>query len=123
VYHHWLAQPLNRNGVWNVEVARSGHYQFALRRWPRETGTPINAALPEEKWAPRMTRSAALDAAEARIRVGNVERRQEVTGAMQEAAFTLELDAGPTTIRTWFVDDDGSSRGACYLYARRLPAE
>jgi hypothetical protein len=62
-----------------------------------------------------------MDAVEARIRVGETKHRREMTDGMREAVFTLELDAGSTTIQTWFVDDDGQSRGACYLYVERLP--
>ena len=34
------------NGRWEIEVARSGEYEFALRRWPAEVQVPVNGSLP-----------------------------------------------------------------------------
>ena len=38
-----------KNGVWHLEVARAGEYEFELRRWPRERETPLSAGLPPQK--------------------------------------------------------------------------
>ena len=34
------------NGFWVLDVAQTGVYEFALRRWPLETALPLNASLP-----------------------------------------------------------------------------
>ncbi len=112
--------PCTPEAVWNVEVAQAGRYQLVLRRWPKEAATPINAALPKEKWCHAMSRSVAIDAVEARIRVRDAQLSQAVTDAMQEAEFTLDLGTGRTTIQGWFVNRDKRSWVACYLYAQRL---
>jgi arylsulfatase len=36
-------------GVWKLRAARAGTYRFRLRRYPKETNLPINAAAPEYK--------------------------------------------------------------------------
>jgi len=48
-----LRQGVKRRGVWDVEVARDGVYEFALRRWPEESGLALRAAAPA--WTPRDT--------------------------------------------------------------------
>lgn len=105
--------------VWNVQVAQAGRYRLALRRWPREADTPINANLPKEKWSHGMLRCAVLHAVEARLRVQGVELNQPVTDTMQAAEFTVELPAGGTTLQGWFVDGQGQCWRAGYLDAER----
>ena len=93
---------------------------LALRRWPRETETPITASLPKEKWCHGMTSCLPLLAVESRLRVKGAELQQSVTDGMQEAEFTRDLPAGDTTIEGWFMDKDQQSWSACYLYAQKL---
>lgn len=109
--------PMN---VWNVHVKKAGRYALALRRWPRESGGAINGVLPKEKWAYGMKQCEALDAVEAWLRVGSAEHRLPVDGAMEEAEFVVELDAGPVVLEAWFVDRKQMKRSAYYLYAHRL---
>jgi len=40
-----------KNGIWYLDVARDGEYEFELRRWPRECGAALDAALPPLKIA------------------------------------------------------------------------
>ena len=122
IYQSWVSvlRKYDPKSVWNVEVARAGRYRLALRRWPRETGVPINAVLPKEKWCHGMTRCVALRGVESGIRVEDVELHQPVTDGMQEAEFTLDLAAGNTTIQGWFVDENRQLWSASYLYVERL---
>jgi arylsulfatase A-like enzyme len=115
-----IPQKHDPGSVWNVQVARAGHYRLALRRWPRETATAINATLPKEKWCHGMHRCVPLEATEAKISVKGAELSQPVTDATQKAEFTLDLPAGPATIRGWFVGKDKQLWSAYYLYAERV---
>jgi arylsulfatase A-like enzyme len=122
IYQYWMTRVPRHapSQVWNLQVAQAGRYRVALRRWPKETGTPINAVLPEEKWCHRMLRCDALAAVEARIRVADAEHAVTVTDEMPEAEFTVELAVGPATLKGWFVDGANNSWAACYVYVERM---
>ena len=51
-----------KNGVWHLEVARAGEYEFELRRWPREREAPLGrrpaAAEDHRRRIPRRRRPA-----------------------------------------------------------------
>jgi len=102
---------MQANGFWAVEIDRDGTYEFALRRWPKEAGVAINAAV---------ERGKAISVTKARIRIGSVEKSKPVDKKAVEVTFRLNLKAGKTRLQTWFTDDDGASRGAYYVYAKRL---
>ncbi|UCE50500.1 MAG: hypothetical protein JSW47_10125, partial [Phycisphaerales bacterium] len=102
---------MQANGFWAVEIYRDGTYEFALRRWPREAGAAINAAL---------ERGKAISVTRARIRVANADQSKPVDRQAAEVTFQLKLKAGKTRLQTWFTDDAGASRGAYYVYAKRL---
>ena len=88
-------------GSWYVEVQRAGRYEFELRRWPRHVDEPLEATA-------------------ARVAVGPVEDAREVSAHESAARFVLELEAGPTTVQTWLSLEDGSERGAYFVYVRAL---
>ena len=99
------------NGFWAVEIDRDGTYEFELRRWPKEAGGTINSAISGGK---------AIRATKARIEVAGVEQSKAVERDAAEVTFRLNLKAGKTRLQTWFADDAGASRGAYYVYAKRL---
>ena len=99
------------NGFWAVEVARDGTYEFALRRWPIEVDAPINAAIPGGK---------GIGATKARLEIADVDVSMPVSEDARAAVFQVSLKAGKTTLQTWLIDDDGTSRGAYYVYVKRL---
>ncbi len=102
---------MEANGFWAVEVARDGRYQFELRRWPKELDAPINEAIPGGK---------AITATEARLKIGDADMTMPVPGDAHGVTFRLNLKAGKTRLQTWFTDDRGNSRGAYYIYVKRL---
>jgi len=102
---------MQANGFWAVEIDRDGTYEFALRRWPKEASAPINAAIEGGK---------AIKATKARIKIANVEKSKPVDHEAVEVTFRLNLKAGKTKLQTWFTDNGGASRGAYYVYAKRL---
>jgi len=100
------------NGFWAVEIARDGTYEFALRRWPEEVDAPITAAIPGGK---------AIAATTARLKIGDVDLTQPIPEDAAAVTFRVELKTGKTKLQTWLVDDEsGQSRGAYYVYVRRL---
>ena len=41
-------------------------------------------------------------------------------GTATAVKFTVELDAGPQSLQTWFTEAGGKSRGAFYVEVRRM---
>jgi len=102
---------MQANGFWAVEVARDGRYQFELRRWPKELDAPINEAIPGGK---------AITATEARLRIADADMTMPVPREAHAVTFEVRLKAGKTRLQTWFTDNRGNSRGAYYVYVKRL---
>jgi len=99
------------NGFWAVELARDGTYEFALRRWPIEVDQPINAAIASGK---------AISATGARLKIADLDVSQVIPDGAHAVTFQVQLKAGKTRLQTWFMDDKGESRGAYYVYVKRL---
>jgi len=99
------------NGFWAVEVERDGTYEFALRRWAAEVNAPINASVDGGK---------AINATKARISIADIDQSKPVVGDATEVKFQVKLKAGKTRLQTWFADEQGASRGAYYVYVKRL---
>ena len=85
------------NGTWNVRVARTGRYALTLRERPAVARFPLAAT-------------------EAKLRVGEMEPLTlDVPPDATGARFELNLTAGETQVRTWLVEEDGTSRGAYFV--------
>lgn len=106
-----IRQGLKANGFWAIDVERDGEYEFALRRWPTEVDKPINAAIPGGK---------AIRVTKARLRVGEQEASCAVAQSDHAATFRMKLRAGKAKMQTWFEDGQGESRGAYYVYVRKV---
>jgi hypothetical protein len=102
---------MQANGFWAVEIARNGTYEFALRRWPVEVDKPINAAIPGGK---------AIAVTNARLKIADVDATKPIPQDAHAVTFRVQLKAGKTRLQTWFTDDKGASRGAYYVYVKRL---
>ncbi|MHC4755830.1 MAG: arylsulfatase [Planctomycetota bacterium] len=89
------------NGPWMVEVAHSGRYEITLRQLPIEANYPIQAT-------------------EARIKIGKVDETKKIPDGATAVTFTVQLDSGDQSLQTWFTENNGKSRGAFYVYIRRL---
>ena len=102
---------MQANSFWAVEIERSGTYQFELRRWPEEVDAPINEAIPGGK---------AIAATKARLKVADIDETITVPAEAKAVTFQVRLKPGKTRLQTWLMDDKGTSRGAYYVYAKRL---
>ena len=99
------------NGWWAVDVAKAGTYDISLRRWPTELDEPITASVPGGQ---------AISADSARVKVGDVDESKPIPDGALEVTFRVNLKAGQTRLQTWFMDDQGESRGAYYAYVTRV---
>ncbi|MGI9244580.1 MAG: arylsulfatase [Verrucomicrobiales bacterium] len=88
-------------GYWAVKVLRDGKYRVSLRRWPAESGTPINAPLPAGKNVPgaaeafRTTPGKSIPATHATLRIdGKDLETKPVSDDDMEISFETELKQG-----------------------------
>jgi hypothetical protein len=89
------------NGYWAVEISRDGTYQFELCQHDKPAGFPI-------------------DAAEASLKVGDAEAKAPVPAGATSVTLTTKLKAGKAQLQTWLTGKAGQSRGAFYVYARKV---
>ena len=101
----WNAGQVNSlhagNGYWALDVVRGGRYEIELRRWPRPS-------------------RLGIDATRARLEIGGLEREMSTSPYDAGATFQVELAAGPTTLETWLTASSGKTRGAYFVYVRRV---
>jgi arylsulfatase A-like enzyme len=89
------------NGYWAVEVMRAGKYEIELRRWPDHVDGP-------------------LEATEARLKIAQFDLSQPVGAEATKATFSVDLQPGKTRLQTWLTMPNGKSRGAYFVYIRRV---
>ena len=105
---------------------RPGAYTFELRRWPREEDLGLAEGIegPPQEGYGEMTYELsygggkALPIATAELEVGGRSQTQPVAADQKGATFTVELQAGPTDLRTRFGNDRGLDLGAYYVYVQ-----
>ncbi|MGF1585583.1 MAG: arylsulfatase [Bacteroidales bacterium] len=98
---HIMERPKS-NGPWRVRVADAGRYTFTLMERPEVAGFPLSATT-------------------ARLYIENmVDETKPVMIGATAVKFEVELVAGDTEIKTWLIDDDGTSRGAYFVEVKRL---
>ena len=98
--NHVRAAP-DVNGTWNINVTQAGKYEFTLYQRDEPAQHPIEAAT-------------------AYLRVGGAEAEGPVPAGAASVSFQLDLPAGETKMRSRFTTADGASRGAFFIYAKRL---
>ena len=110
------------SGTWHVDVARPGLYDFTLRRWPEESGLGISDPAPvmqgvDGGWP----EGKALPVSSAWLQVGRSEQTLPVPPDATGLTFRMAVEQGPTTIKSWWRDEEGGQlAGAYYLTAERL---
>ena len=103
-------------------MERAGTYKFALHRWPRESGLALTEACPAAALTDgSLEAGVALPIARARLMIERRRHTVAVEPGDQTAEFTVQLNAGPTLLHTWFDDAQGQPLcGAYYVYVSRL---
>jgi arylsulfatase A-like enzyme len=113
----------NKNGPWTVEIAQSGRYEFALRRWPVEADAALTAGMPAVKLTDgQYPEGKAMPIAKARLKIGDHDQTLSVKANDKAVTFILPLKAtAKTEMQTWFYDAQGKElSGAYFVYARRF---
>ena len=111
-----------KNSYWHLNVERAGTYTFALHRWPRESGLALTEACPAAALTDgSLEAGVALPIARARLMIERRRHTVAVEPGDQTAEFTVQLNAGPTLLHTWFDDAQGQPLcGTYYVYVSRL---
>jgi len=118
-----IRRGLYANGFWAIEIASDGEYRFSLRRWPIELDKGINEGIPPKRGIPGvqdMPEGKAFNIKEARIKIGDVEMNKVVSREDKEVVFRIKLEKGETKLQTWFIDANGKSCGAYYVYIKKI---
>lgn len=111
------------NSQWNVQVAKDGTYEIALRRWPKEADAAITAGVPEFKAVDGgLPAGKALPIAKIRLKVGDrLDETKAVPADAKEVAFSVALKAGTKlAMQSFCYDANGKELcGAYFGYVRR----
>ena len=121
-----------KNSYWCLDVAQEGDYEIELRRWPRETDSPI-AGLCTMIDRNGNIGGTALPIVSASIYIGGMELRtlaektpygfegltKEVSPDDKAITFDVHLKPGPIYLHTFFHIEDQGTIGAYYAYVSR----
>jgi hypothetical protein len=113
---HLIRQGPEANGYWTVDVEKAGRYRIELRRWPKELDLPINAPYHDATPNRESAKGAAVSAVKARLKIGDFEKTMPVESGDKGAVFTAQLERGTAELQTWLFSQDGTERGAYYVY-------
>ncbi|TWT80760.1 Arylsulfatase [Planctomycetes bacterium CA13] len=130
--HGYAAEGHEVKGVWHLEAAQAGTYQFEVRRWPVEATAPLRG-VPEvtktvDAWSTRGPKETLLTkgiitplpVASVSLRVGEFCEERQVADADESLLFEVPLPKGKTTIEATFFDQDGNRMtNAYYVYVRK----
>ncbi|QDU62206.1 Arylsulfatase precursor [Planctomycetes bacterium Pan216] len=116
-----IRRGVRKNGVWHLIVDHPGHYEFELRRWPRESRLKLAEAAPEVRVTDgTYVKGSPLPIREGAIRIGSHEARAEPGADGESVTFTVPLAKGPTELQTSFLDESGNEvTGAYFVYVNR----
>ena len=117
-----------QGGFWSLIVEQSGNYEIELRRWPNEgkvAGTAITAEIPAGAPVPgpgafRIHPGVAISASVAKITIGGQTKEMEIPEGAPSVTFPIKLEAGETELEATFHGNSGQSKGAYYVYVRKL---
>jgi len=109
---------LECNGYWSINIEDDGEFVFELRRWPKEENRPIRAGIPGEK-IDLFSGGKELMITSAKIVVGNHEQVVKVGPLAKSVDFRLFVRSGPTRLKTYFNNKEGTLLGAYYVYVTK----
>jgi hypothetical protein len=119
-----VAMAQGKNGVHAVEFARTGGYNFSLRRWPAEAASETTLTSALSKPLPfDGTHGVALPIHSARLRIWRgdqtfVDERKNIDPRDDAVSFTVaKIEPGPAQVEATFHDAAGGElAGAFYVY-------
>ncbi len=106
-----------QTGYYNVKVAQAGEYEIMISRWPLDAYIAL-CSYSEEFDNPSDNlykkpvdpKKAAKPIAKARLMVGNgIDKTINTKKEDRVATFTVQLEAGETTLETQFLDKNGKT--------------
>lgn len=121
-----------KNSYWCLEVAQEGDYEIELRRWPKETDSPIAGVCAMTDRNGNIG-GTSLPIVAASIYIGGVELRtlaektpygfegltKEVSPDDKAITFDVHLKPGPIYLHTFFHLKGQGTIGAYYAYVKR----
>ncbi len=111
-------------GVLKVEVESSGHYKISLRRYPRESQLSINEVVPGNEPTVEvnspMPASNNVNIREAQLYIADWSEQKAVGSDQQEIVFEGYLSAGKYDMTAYFIDKNGSSFPAYFVYFDKI---
>jgi arylsulfatase len=112
-----LRQAKAANGPWNIFPERTGTYEIALRRWPKEADAPITAGVPAFHAVDGgLPAGKAMPIARVRLKIGRFDETKPVSPDDKAVTFTLPLEAGKKQLmQTWFYDAQGRELSGAYF--------
>jgi arylsulfatase A-like enzyme len=117
-----VRQGARNNGFWVVDMAESGTYDFALRRYPVEAGGGLNETVPPTPPVPGgdgYPEGVKMNIVKAQLEIdGHIEQKTVEPGA-EEVRFSVALDRGIARMTATFTDKDGADFGAYYVYVTK----
>ena len=119
-----------QNGYFEIYVEAAGTYVFELCRWPKEEDRAIVEGIEpstdgwrsdviQEKYHNKYSGGVAMAFTHAAISIAGQEHETAVAPGDKSAVFELALSAGPAHLVTRFRSDDGTERGAYYVYVSK----
>lgn len=118
-----LRRGKEENSRWNIQVAKDGDYEIALRRWPKEADAAIAAGVPVFKAVDgELPAGKALPIASVRLTVGDLlDQSQPVPPDAKEIKFNVALKGGTKLpMQSYCYDASGKELcGAYFAYVRR----
>jgi arylsulfatase A-like enzyme len=117
-----VRQGVPRNGVWHLDVAHAGKYEFQLRRWPTESGLALTAAIPATLVTDgKYIAGKSLPIHAARLEIAGQTLSESATASSQSIPFQVELKPGPCEMKATFLDGAGQEIcGAYYVTVQAL---
>lgn len=106
-------------GFYKIYVEQEGEYQFALARWPEESGLTLEAGTGGVEELPFMNglpEGRALAFSTAFVSAGGQSDSVIVTGDQPATVIKLRLTRGSHDLRSWFKTEDGTYFPAYYTY-------
>ena len=62
----------------------------------------------------------AIKPVKARIKIADIDIAKQIDSNEKAVIFDVELNAGKTMLQSWFIDANGRSRGAYFVYVTKL---
>ncbi|MDZ8120011.1 arylsulfatase [Pontiella agarivorans] len=131
--HSAAAKADEVEGIWHIEAATAGRYEFEVYRWPRESGDGTMQGIPTvtktvDAWELRprthliyASEFKKLPVASVSLKVGDFNAMRSVSAADKSVVFEVNLPKGKTTVESIFYDESGKRlTHAYYVYVRKI---